>query len=98
PLLRVLQRFDEIFAVLKDDDAEKIRKVREWARAEGKLAESRGVPADSLSDDQVEALMAEREPARRARDFAKADAIRKQLAEAGVVIEDRKDGARWKRK
>ncbi|MCI0354336.1 MAG: cysteine--tRNA ligase, partial [Acidobacteria bacterium] len=80
PLLGVLQRFDEIFAVLKDDDAGKIRKVREWAQAEGKLKETAS-DAALLSDDQVEALMAEREQARRARDFARSDAIRKQLAE-----------------
>ncbi len=97
PLLGVLQRFDEIFAVLKDDDAEKIRKVREWAQAEGKLKATSSAAA-SLTDDRVEALLAEREQARRARDFGKSDAIRKQLADAGIVIEDRKDGARWKRK
>ncbi len=97
PLLDVLQRFDEIFAVLKDDDAEKIRSVREWAQSEGKLKDT-GAASDALSDEQVEALMAEREQARRARDFAKSDAIRKQLADAGIVIEDRKEGARWKRK
>ncbi|MGH9601416.1 MAG: CysS/YqeB C-terminal domain-containing protein, partial [Terriglobales bacterium] len=68
-----------------------------WAQAEGKLKEASSGAA-ALADDQVEALMAEREQARRARDFAKSDAIRKQLAEAGVVIEDRKDGARWKRR
>jgi cysteinyl-tRNA synthetase len=98
PLLTALQRFDEIFAVLKDDDAEKIRGVREWAKAEGKLKDGGATSGDALSDEQVEALMAEREQARRARDFAKSDAIRKQLADAGIVIEDRKDGARWKRK
>ncbi|MGH9603273.1 MAG: cysteine--tRNA ligase [Terriglobales bacterium] len=98
PLLAALQRFDEIFAVLKDDDAEKIRKVREWAQAEGKLKEAADSESAGLTDEQVEALLAEREETRRARDFAKSDAIRKQLADAGIVIEDRKDGARWKRK
>ncbi len=97
-LLTTLRRFDEIFAVLKDDDAEKVRKVREWAQSEGKLKDAGTSGGESLSDEQVEALMAEREQARRARDFAKSDAIRKQLADAGIVIEDRKDGARWKRR
>jgi len=36
--------------------------------------------------------------AKRRRDFARADQIRKQLADLGIVIEDSKDGARWKRK
>jgi cysteinyl-tRNA synthetase len=97
-LLGALQQFDEIFAVLQDEDAEKIRKVREWAKAEGKLKGAEASAGESLSDEQVEALMAERERARRARDFDRADAIRKQLAEDGVMIEDRKDGARWRRK
>jgi cysteinyl-tRNA synthetase len=98
PLLDALKRFDEIFAVLRDDDATKIRSVREWAQAEGKLKDGGAPAGESLSDEQVEALMAEREQARRTRDFARSDAIRKQLADAGIVIEDRKDGARWKRK
>ncbi|MGH9555231.1 MAG: cysteine--tRNA ligase [Terriglobales bacterium] len=98
PLLTALQRFDEIFAVLKDDDAEKIHKVREWALSAGKLKSAAGSEGIELTDEQVEALIAEREQARRARDFARSDAIRKQLADAGIVIEDRKDGARWKRK
>ena len=97
PLLGALQRFEEIFAVLKDDDVEKIRKVREWAQNEGKVTEDSS-GATSLTDEQVEALMATREQSRHVRDFARSDAIRKQLAEAGIVIEDRKDGARWKRK
>ncbi len=40
PLLEVLQQFDEIFAVLKDDDAEKINRAMEWAKAHGKLNEA----------------------------------------------------------
>jgi cysteinyl-tRNA synthetase len=45
-----------------------------------------------LSDDQVEALVAERLEARRQKDWAKSDAIRKQLADAGILLEDRPDG------
>ncbi|MGA8277408.1 MAG: cysteine--tRNA ligase [Rhodanobacteraceae bacterium] len=44
----------------------------------------------------VQALLDEREAARAAKDFTRADAIRKQLAASGVVIEDRPEGARWK--
>ncbi len=36
--------------------------------------------------------------AKKQRNFARADEIRKELAEKGVVIEDSKDGVRWKRK
>jgi cysteinyl-tRNA synthetase len=96
PLLAALGKFDEIFAVLTDDDAPKVQRVREWARREGKL-EAEAAPA-GLSDAEVDALIAERDQARRARDFKKSDAIRDQLAAAGILLEDTKDGVRWKRK
>jgi len=43
----------------------------------------------------IDALLVERTEARSARDFAKADAIRVRLAEAGFAIEDTKDGPVW---
>lgn len=100
-LLKVLEEFDDIFAVLKDDDAAKAAAALEWARAEGRLKDdspelkalSNGIP-----DSQIEALIEERNAAKRARDFSKADAIRKQLADSGVILEDTKEGVRWKRK
>src|ERR1700682_2155222 len=51
-----------------------------------------------ISEDAVEELIAERTRAKKARDFARADAIRSQLLEAGIVLEDTKEGIRWKRK
>ena len=88
---------------MKDDDTEKVRQVLEWAEAEGRgseiSAEARELArAAELSDAQVEALVAERNAARRARDFARSDAVRSQLAQAGIILEDTKDGVRWKRK
>jgi len=53
--------------------------------------------AGGLSDAEVEALIAERAQARKRRDFTRADQIRQQLAAQGVILEDTKDGARWKR-
>ncbi len=97
PLLAALKQFDEIFDVLKDDDAEKISRSLEWARSQGKLAEA-DLPATTISDAEVEHLMAERAAAKKARDFSRADAIRAQLSEAGIVVEDTKEGIRWKRK
>ena len=49
-------------------------------------------------DAEIEALVQERIAARKARDFARADAIRQQLAERGIVVEDTAQGARWYRK
>lgn len=45
----------------------------------------------------VEGLLEERQAARRERNFARADAIREELAAAGVVVEDSPQGSRWKR-
>jgi len=52
----------------------------------------------ALSDAQVEALIAERAQAKKNRDFARADQVRQQLLDAGIILEDTKEGARWKRK
>ena len=96
-LQQALVDFDEIFSVLKDDDAEKIKQVLQWARAEGKLSNAT-IGEPTLNDADVEALIEQRQQARKSRDFAKADAVRKQLADAGIILEDTKDGLRWKRK
>jgi cysteinyl-tRNA synthetase len=87
PVLAALESFDAIFAVLRDDDSEKLSAL--------------GLAPDSppLSDVEIEALVAERQAARKRRDFASSDRIRDQLAERGVILEDSRDGGvRWKRK
>jgi len=96
-LQRALAQFDEVFAVLEDDDASKMKQVLEWAHAEGKV-DNTVVQDPALRDEAIEALIEQRQQARKSRDFAKADAIRKQLADAGIILEDTKDGLRWKRK
>ncbi len=50
-----------------------------------------------LDAEEIESLLAQREEARSSRDFATADAIRDQLADAGVTIEDGPSGTRWRR-
>jgi cysteinyl-tRNA synthetase len=55
-------------------------------------------PACGLGDADIDGLIAERTAAKKARDFARADGIRTQLLEQGVILEDTKDGVRWKRK
>ena len=52
----------------------------------------------ATTDAQVEALIAERAQAKKNREFARADQIRQQLLDAGIILEDTKEGARWKRK
>jgi len=87
PVLAALESFDAIFAVLQDDDGEKLRAL--------------GLAPDSppLSDAEIEALVAERQAARKRRDFAASDRLRDQLAERGVILEDSRDGGvRWRRK
>ena len=67
---------------------------------EGRASKSAAtaVLVETLSDDEIEKRIGERESARHARDFARADRIRNQLLESGVILEDTKAGTRWKRK
>jgi cysteinyl-tRNA synthetase len=51
-----------------------------------------------MLDSEVQSLIDERQEARRRRDFARADEIRDELANRGIILEDTKDGVRWKRK
>ncbi|MGY1531256.1 cysteine--tRNA ligase [Luteimonas sp. A649] len=55
----------------------------------------RGTSGDD--DTRIQALVEERTAAKQARDFARADAIRDQLAREGVILEDTPQGVRWKR-
>jgi len=82
-----LANFDRVFAIMEDNDGEKLR-----ALGFG--------PADSGPDDaEIEKLIADRQAARQRRDFPASDRIRKELADRGILIEDSKDGSvRWKRK
>jgi cysteinyl-tRNA synthetase len=96
----VLADFDAVFDVIEDRDAEPTRRALEWAEQAGRMAEVSPelLARVALSDEEVENLVAERTKAKKMRNFARADAIRGELAEKGVVIEDSKDGVRWKRK
>ena len=48
-------------------------------------------------DDEIEEMIARRQAARKAKNFAEADAIRAQLLEMGIVLEDTREGVKWKR-
>jgi cysteinyl-tRNA synthetase len=86
-VIGAMEKFDTIFAVLQDDDAEKLRAL-------GIAGGDAG-----LSDAEIEVLVAERQAARKRRDFAASDRLRDELAGRGIVLEDSRDGTvRWKRK
>jgi len=65
----------------------------EWARSHGILKDS-DIPADAMSDADVNRLIEERNAAKKARDFARSDAIRDALIAAGVEVMDG-DPLRW---
>ena len=56
-----------------------------------------GEPKQELLDETVEALIEERQAARKAKNYARADEIRATLAAQGILLEDTKDGVKWKR-
>jgi cysteinyl-tRNA synthetase len=99
-ILTVLEQFDGVFAVLVDRDAEITRAALDWATAEGRIGEADPslVATLAFSDADIDALVAERTQAKKTRNFARADAIRNELLAKGILLEDGKDGVRWKRK
>ena len=92
-ILAVLRDFDAVFDVIEDHDAEPTKRALEWAEAEGRAADV--APELRAAQSITEA---ERTLAKKQRNFARADQVRNELAEKGIVIEDSKDGVRWKRK
>ncbi len=56
------------------------------------------VTDSGLSDEEIQALVEERSQAKKQKNFQRADEIRNQLSDLNVIVEDTKDGARWKRK
>jgi cysteinyl-tRNA synthetase len=52
---------------------------------------------EEVLDSDIEKLIAERQAARKAKDFAKADAIRAQLLDMGIELLDTREGVKWKR-
>ena len=50
-----------------------------------------------LLDEEIEKLIEERQAARKAKNFARADEIRDLLTEKGIILEDTREGVRWKR-
>ena len=94
-------------AVRRADDPDSVRTRRAKLLAGGWLLGILTKPAatyfqgtgesGAIQPNAIETLVAERNAARDARDFARADAIRDELAAAGVQLEDSRDGTRWRR-
>jgi cysteinyl-tRNA synthetase len=73
--------------VLADDDEEKLRELG-FSRESSRLTAA-----------QIEALIDERNAAKKRRDFKRSDEIRQQLTNSGIIVEDTRDGSvRWKYK
>ncbi len=100
----------EFFALARslnkaDDDAEKRRLAAQMYAAGDLMGLLQSDPEEwfagdvegDMPGDEVEALIGERNAARAAKDFARADEIRDRLAAAGVAIEDGPDGTTWRR-
>ncbi|MFZ0634512.1 MAG: cysteine--tRNA ligase [Candidatus Acidiferrales bacterium] len=82
-----LKKFDRVLGVLDDRDDEKLEAL-------GLAVKSVGIV-----DAEIEALVNDRQEARRLRNFKRADEIRQKLSDNGIILEDAKDGGvRWKRK
>jgi cysteinyl-tRNA synthetase len=82
-----MEKFDAILALLRDDDAEKLAVL------------GFGSDKPRISPAEIEALIEDRNAAKKRRDFKRSDAIRQQLTDSGIIVEDTKDGSvRWKYK
>ena len=74
--------------------------INEFIAVIEKLCDVLGIITEKkadLLDSDIEALINERQAARKARDFARADAIRNELLEKGIILEDTREGVKWKR-
>ena len=103
PLVSTLDQFDEIFGVLKDDDAARMQQIANWARGEGREKDISpelldALRSNSLSDEQVNQKIDEMKAARAVKNFSASDSIRAELTANGILIEQTKEGVRWRRK
>ena len=81
---------------MKEEDRKRI--LRFFATVEDRLAIVPPMETIVQGDEEIESLIAARNKARDKRDFALADQIRQQLLDRGVVIEDTREGTKWRRR
>jgi cysteinyl-tRNA synthetase len=99
-VLAVLKDFDAVFDVIEDRDAEATNSAIDWAQKAGRMNDvsEELIARQALTDERIEILLVQRSEAKKARNFKLADSIRDELTVRGVVIEDSKDGVRWRRR
>jgi cysteinyl-tRNA synthetase len=81
-------------AIKADDKAVLLNAVDRFDSVFGIFGEAK----IEMLDSEIQALIDERQAARKARNFVRSDEIRNQLTEMGILLEDTKDGMRWRRK
>ncbi len=80
--------------VLTEDRSEILHIIDKFNSVFGIFGEAK----EEILEAEIEQLIEERQEARRNRNFSRSDEIRDLLAEKGIILEDTKDGVRWKRK
>lgn len=70
-----------------------LEEIRELCDIQGLIVDRK----KETLDEEIEAMIAERQAARKAKDFARADAIRDELLAKGIILEDTREGVKWKR-
>ncbi|MDR1058720.1 MAG: cysteine--tRNA ligase [Treponema sp.] len=90
----------ELWSLLKDGDIEPAEALRAGLDMDRVLALNLAKPAkeeEGALKEEIEGLIAERSAAKKAKDFAGADAIRNSLKERGIILEDGPGGTSWRR-
>lgn len=97
-IVSVFEKFNGIFDVLSAEHGEAAQWIQ--MKPDAKFAQPvRALPSDGpISDDEIGSWVGRREDARKRKDFAEADVIRKGLLKLGVDVQDTKEGPVWKRK
>jgi len=95
---KAIVSFWELLKEQTIDPQQRLRGLLEMDRILGlEIASVEPEQLDPAFEAKVQGLVDQREQARRAKDYARADEIRKQLRELGVVLEDTPEGPRWKK-
>ena len=103
--LNTADAISAVFELVKFANTEAVPEgSREFAAALGKeLSELCGILGlkterkTEVLDQEIEEMIRQRQEARKAKDFARADAIRNELLEKGIILEDTREGVKWKR-